>query len=873
MSIKLQRTILSKKSISASALLLVLTMVVPLAILPAANAQEVTRKTYAFINAVPNPVGVGQETLLHIGITHPLFLQPQGWEGLTVTVTKPDGTNTTLGPFRTDSTGGTGTIFVPDQVGTYYLQTNFPQQKNPTAAGPGGTLFGGTTPANATMLASKSDVYPLVVTAEPVQVHPGYPLPTEYWTRPIDAQLREWYTVSSSWLMIQNFFQPPNLYAPYNDDAPETAHVLWTRPHTIGGLVGGMLGNAINTEPRAVPFDIGDAYEGKWLGSLIVAGRLYYQKYATADQFKEYAAVDLRTGEELWAGKTFLDNRTIAFGQLMFWNTYDFQGVYDYLWVQIGGSGSNAGWYAFDSVTGDLVYRLNGVPSGTMIYGPNGELLIYTVNLQQGWMTLWNSTNIPSLYASTQYGSMGWGQWRPMGKTVNATGPMVSPTTPLGLNGYMWNKTIPTGLPGSIGEALGVTGFMDDRIVGMSRTVNQVVTWALSLKPGQEGQLLFSKAWTPPSDWAEGNQTITLEAMSQTSKDGVLVLGAREARKHYGFSAETGDFLWETEPESYLNWYGIPRERPPIIAYGKMFATGISGTVHAYDLKTGETVWTYNATDPYQEFQFSNSWWLYPLFITDGKIYYGSLEHSPNSPRPRGAPFFALDVETGQEIFRVNGLARQSLWGGRALIGDSIIATQDTYDQSVYAIGKGPSQTTVTAPGTGIPLGGSVIIQGTVNDISPGTKEYALTSRFPNGVPAVSDDSMSQWMLYVYKQFPRPTNATGVQVVLTVVDPNGNIYDIGTITSDSTGSFSLFWKPPVPGKYTVIAQFPGSKSYWPSFAQTAVGVEEAPAATVAPTPAQQSIADQYFIPAIAGVIVAIIIVGAMLALLLLRKRP
>jgi outer membrane protein assembly factor BamB len=100
--------------------------------------------------------------------------------------------------------------------------------------------------------------------------------------------------------------------------------------------------------------------------------------------------------------------------------------------------------------------------------------------------------------------------------------------------------------------------------------------------------------------------------------------------------------------------------------------------VYAYDTKTGERLWTYNATDPYDETLFSDNWWLYPVFITDGKIYYGHLEHSPNSPFPRGAPFLALDVETGKEVFRVNGMFRQTLWGGLGIIGDSIIVNQDT---------------------------------------------------------------------------------------------------------------------------------------------------------------------------------------------------
>ena len=82
----------------------------------------------------------------------------------------------------------------------------------------------------------------------------------------------------------------------------------------------------------------------------------------------------------------------------------------------------------------------------------------------------------------------------------------------------------------------------------------------------------------------------------------------------------------------------------------------------------------------------------------------------------------------------------------------------DTYDQRVYAIGKGPSTMTVTAPDTAAALDTSVIIRGTVMDNSPGTQSDDMKLRFPKGVPAISDASMSDWMLYVYKQFAQPTN-------------------------------------------------------------------------------------------------------------------
>jgi hypothetical protein len=176
------------------------------------------------------------------------------------------------------------------------------------------------------------------------------------------------------------------------------------------------------------------------------------------------------------------------------------------------------------------------------------------------------------------------------------------------------------------------------------------------------------------------------------------------------------------------------------------------------------------------------------------------------------------------------------------LIGDSIIATLDSHDNRIYAIGKGPTATVVSAsPKTSV-QGDSVLVEGRVTDISPGTEEYALTARFPDGVPAVSDASMSEWMRYVYNQFPRPTNATGVEVVISVLDPNNNSYEVGRTTSDASGFFKLAFTPPVSGEYTVTASFAGSNSYWPSQTETAIAVSEEPAAkpvaTSTPPPTQ-----------------------------------
>ena len=204
-------------------------------------------------------------------------------------------------------------------------------------------------------------------------------------------------------------------------------------------------------------------------------------------------------------------------------------------------------------------------------------------------------------------------------------------------------------------------------------------------------------------------------------------------------------------------------------------------------------------------------------------------------------------------------------------MGDGVIATMDTYDQQVWAIGKGPSATTVTAPDAGIPFGSSVMIRGTVMDVSPGTQSERLMLRFPDGVPAVSDESMSDWMLYVYKQFERPMATTGVELKLMVLDSNNNYRDIGITRTDSTGFFSFQWTPDVPGRYTVYAIFTGSKSYYPSTAVTAFAVDEAPPPAESPEYPQPIDNTMTIVGVGVAILIAIAIVGAVLVLMLRKK--
>jgi len=190
--------------------------------------------------------------------------------------------------------------------------------------------------------------------------------------------------------------------------------------------------------------------------------------------------------------------------------------------------------------------------------------------------------------------------------------------------------------------------------------------------------------------------------------------------------------------------------------------------------------------------------------------------------------------------------------------------TSSQYDGYKYVLGKGQSKTTVTAPLNTVAKGTSVLIQGTVMDMSPAS---------PN-TPAISDDSMDIWMDYLHLQMPidgiwHNETVKGVPVTLIAFDSNGNPIDIGIAESDSSGSYQFAWTPPAEGVYKITATFIGSDSYGDSWAETGLSVGPAPTTTEPPTiPTPPD-----YTWTIVGMGIAVIIVVAIVgALILMRKR-
>jgi len=278
----------------------------------------------------------------------------------------------------------------------------------------------------------------------------------------------------------------------------------------------------------------------------------------------------------------------------------------------------------------------------------------------------------------------------------------------------------------------------------------------------------------------------------------------------------------------------------------------------------------YYNVDPFHENEVGVYWTCRaPIaLVVNGMVYVAYGEHSPNQPLSRGAPFTCLNETTGEVIWSQYFI--MCSYSYTAAIGDSIIVGLNAYDMQIYAIGQGPSVMTVEAPMTSTALGDSLVIRGTVKDGAPGLTVPALAVRFPQGVAAVSDASQSEWMRYVWMQFPQPSNATGVPVDIYVIDSNNNYRQIAATVSDASGQFTATWSPDIAGNFTVVASFAGSNSYYGSTAESSFVVGPAPA-TQAPYPPAQELPP--FETYLAIAVIAIIVALAVTTLLLLRKRP
>lgn len=780
-------------------------------------------------------------------------------------------------------------------------------------------------PVGDVFLSSTSEPQTMTVQETAIPSYQETPLPNDYWSRPVYDTNRGWSTtIMGEWLNAGELtqFSTSGRYNPYSL-GPTSAHILWTKPYYTGGIAGGVA--ALGEGGSDVSTYSGQSYEG--YGSqpyMVLDGKLYYSNQVNPKE--GYYVADLATGNTIYyrnstglitgAGGMFGGVGSItgcipAFGQVLDMETPNQHGTIEYYWVT--DTGKSATWDMYNAFSADYICSIGNIPSwvaggGFMFggsatatsYGNDGSILRYQIaNLgstssPKYYLQCWNTTQAilaPSKIADFGYlpvtgqaaptsvtgsGSNSYWMWRPiMNNTYDGT------------LGYSMNVSIPnvaSSIPGLFGASTAIQQIIPDKeIIGLYPGSNNgtvsvpAQVWAISLKAGSEGTILYQYNFTAPAGLGDAAAQSQLFFPHDTTFGGLdanaSIFWYENAiyRQWYVYSLTTGNSLWTSPKGAQYEFNGMGT----VVVYDNQFIDtgGYGGVMASYNAQTGESLWNWTAPSVgIGETPYQNTPTYLGALSGNGLIYLYSGEHSVNTPIRRDGMIWCINATTGEQLWQ------ETCWPSSSpILADGDLLVLDNHDNQIYNYGKGPSSITVGAPMSGVIQGQGFMIQGTVLDTSPGTTQSSIALRFPNGVPAVSDASEDAWMEYVYHQRPIPTNATGVPVTIDAIDPNGNFVPLGTTHSDSSGFYAFAVEPSMlsagPGTYIVVATFHGSNSNYPSSSESSFYVNSAPSATSVPTSTPTSVADMYFVPAIAGLFVLVIIVLVVVVLQMLRKRP
>jgi outer membrane protein assembly factor BamB len=771
------------------------------------------RAAWVGLSMKPYPaVGLGQDVLINAWVTPAPINSFQNYKDYMFTFTRPDGTGFTVGPMDSEGPGTVWFNLPLDTLGNWTIKFEFPGDY-------------GTMPSSVTRT--------ITVQQDWIPAYPDTPLPTEPWNFPINVQNRAWRDIAGPWL--QTYYNASEAVCNPYTEAPRTAHILWMLPaySDIGGYVGSPYGINVystSTSVGAYGLSSGTISASTYSINTIMAGRGYSSSGGNITCF------DIHTGQILWQIPGSFNVGSIRMGVpcLYYFGTR---------------------FIAYDAISGAVVLNVTGMPTGmTMrfydepyVYALQGTPTPSSggVRIPPGYLIKWDTTGTSNNFTSRIL-------W-------NVTNVLPSQdTTQSLLAGNLWTARH-RGVPSPPYDLTGCSFI--DYVTAVNLTTGAMEYNVTMFNPADPTAYLYR------------------QGPGEASIDGVVYFAGystvNEGRGYWAYYVANGSLAWISEPGDYP-WGGFYCYMPQPGGYGMAFAMGYNG-VYALNATNGEIVWHYidNATYgdevPYASNIIGSDVYPNSLNLTAGDTYSsyvfgatggivgGGVVFAPNSEHSptfyyRGEGMSAIDAFTGQKLWRILGLYTPTA------IADGVLTATDSVNGFTYGFGKGDTSTTLATSSEVLAKGDSVLLKGTVLDMSSAQ----------NGTACVSDADQEAWMEYLHMQQPYPATATGVSVSLDALDPNNNFVHIGDATTDLTGQYSFGWQPELEGKYTVVASFYSTEAYYGSTAETAILVTAAQATpTPTPTPAGQP---DYTMP-IVGIGIAIIIAMAVIGMLLLRKRP
>lgn len=822
------------------------------ATIPAGQTATYTISSLAFLSVSPNPVGVGQQLLVNVWTTFPSG-EGKYQVGYTVTITKPGGATQDVQLKSYVADGTSWFTMVPDTIGTYSFVFKFAGEYFPAGYYTRGLYSTSRTGEfagaifNPSVYVSPATSNTVVVTVQSALI-PSWqsPIPTDYWTRPIQPNNREWYAVGGNfpWSEAQTLGAnawKDEYYGPYIT-APNTPHIVWKEQRTLAGLIGGEAGQFPTLSSPGTP-------------SVIYQGRCYQTltKLMTVSGTNRQAFVSVASCYDLRTGKVYYDIPTADGGVTPSYIAYWEPNVAG-ITSTVPGEAADLGLTVdLFTISGTFLYKVNpytGAVTNVTIPSFTG-----TVFIHDGYVLSFQRTSYVQVTNDNITVNKAWKgffvNWTEQGTSSNFASRILSNVIATISESYRTIWQVPGGYGdyGAFDPEL-MIGVNQNRFIyggyyGSSLEAFSLVT-GQSLWNWTSDVNVMESAYRPTNAWC---------------RHGIYV--AEMERGYWkAWDLRTGRVLWTTEmndvPWGEFWMYDEAAYKDMMIGVGY---TGI----WALNETNGAIVWHY--VDPSVPFETpytsangtSSSYSVQAIRIADGKVYVCNDEHTPSLPATRGWGLICLDVNTGAKLWKLSGTRMSP--GAAA---DGYLTAASSYDGTMYVLGKGQSKTSVTAPNTQVPKDTTVLITGSVLDMSPAQP----------GTPAVADASMGTWMDYLQLQMPidgiyHNETIKGVDVLLVAVDSKGTPTTIGTTTTDSAGNFAMEWTPTFQSKYTITAIFSGTGSYGSSTATTALSVGAAvstPPPVDIPTPIDYT---WTILGAAIAIIIVVLIVGAMI---MMRKK-
>jgi outer membrane protein assembly factor BamB len=327
------------------------------------------------------------------------------------------------------------------------------------------------------------------------------------------------------------------------------------------------------------------------------------------------------------------------------------------------------------------------------------------------------------------------------------------------------------------------------------------------------------------------------------------------------FNANTGSSIWNfTLP--YFYWYDAAIYASPTVADGVVYARSDYRHSYAVNASTGEMIWMYDGRyNPLTPQQLGGTALFDAILYKYGRVFFNDYYG-----------YVCLNATDGTELWYTY-LGRESFAQGTSYSYNRLYVVTDT--RTLFVLDALTGKKLSYYEGMGLlrsvptPYNGDLYVSSLDFGVYcfGEAKLMGATIATTGMILSLSTDSVTKGDLFYITG--SVSNVGRVPATVTLDKPDSTFVDIPLMTDDN-GNFMVIYTPDLAGEWSAVAWWNGDATHTASSSETLSFTVVEPQ-TPEPTSAPVSLADQYLLPSVIGIIAAIVVVGAVIVLMLRKK--